>query len=704
MKKTLLKQRFSLRLSLRTRLTLAVVLLLLLAFAAVGSAWFVQEQSKATVARLNSIGVEANSYAKNAFIYAQQAATQVDGAIGIANEKQRLWELGQADELLQRSRASIESLEQSGAFTGSEGESLLHILLTTYKDYWAQVEGLRELVAKQDVPAFDALKRGRLRNAARGMDRAFNQLDQYVYKNSAASSAELVELFHWSNYGHIALVAVALLLAIIIYLMLMRTVLRPLVGVGHHLKRVAAGNLGSYISVRSSDEIGVLFSGLKSMQGSLRSMISGVREHMQQMTGRARGIAAGNLDLSSRTDQQAAALQETAASLEQLASTVRQNADNAQQANQLANSASAVASRGGTVVGEVVQTMQGISGSSQKIADIVGVIDSIAFQTNILALNAAVEAARAGEQGRGFAVVASEVRALAQRSAGAAHEIKTLIDDSVERVSLGSSQVERAGQTMQEIVEAVTRVSDIMSEISAASSEQSSGIDQINLAVSQMDSVTQQNAQLVQQAAESASELDRLAQEVYDSLSVFNFEGDDDYRPYGASAPASAPASGAEAPGQTGFAGGAARGSAASLPAPKAAAAKAPLQAQQNRRATNTNGEAGHTASATTPARKSSKHAPAPARAGSNGNSSPGARNAQAAPATGPGSTLKTGQDTQAPGRPAAQGAPASGTSPLSPALPARQQPSRNAPQQTGAGSGAVRDNPVSENDDWEEF
>ncbi|CAM5210068.1 Methyl-accepting chemotaxis protein OS=Castellaniella defragrans OX=75697 GN=HNR28_000414 PE=3 SV=1 [Castellaniella denitrificans] len=537
-------KKISVTLSLRARLTLVVALLSLLTFAAVGSAWFVQRESQRTVGQLSAIGVQANSDVKNAYIYAQQAATQVDGALGIANEKQRLWELGQADQLLKRSRDSMQSLQASAALTGSDGESLQHMLTASFNDYWTQVEHLRDFAARQDAKGFEAVKRGRLRSAARGMDRVFGQFDKFIQDRSSASRGELAQLFHRANIGMLALLAVAVVLALLAYRTLIRTVLRPLQAVGRHLQRIAGGDLRVSIVPRSNDEIGALLRGLKTMRDSLETMIAGVRSRMGQMAGGVQRIAAGNLDLSSRTDEQAAALQQTAASMEQLASTVKQNADNAQQANQLAHTASQVASRGGEVVGEVVATMEGISGSSQKIADIVGVIDSIAFQTNILALNAAVEAARAGEQGRGFAVVAGEVRALAQRSAGAAKEIKTLIEDSVSRVGAGSAQVQRAGETMREIVEAVTRVSDIMSEITAATIEQSSGIDQINLAVAQMDSVTQQNALLVQQAAESAGSLESLAAEVGQALAVFQVgDASDDH---GAPPLAAAPALAAE--------------------------------------------------------------------------------------------------------------------------------------------------------------
>jgi methyl-accepting chemotaxis protein len=260
------------------------------------------------------------------------------------------------------------------------------------------------------------------------------------------------------------------------------------------------------------------------MNDSLAKVVGEVRQGTDTMATASSQIASGNQDLSSRTEQQASSLQETAASMEELTSTVKQNADNARQANQLAVSASEVAVRGGSVVSQVVDTMSAINTSSRKIVDIIAVIDGIAFQTNILALNAAVEAARAGEQGRGFAVVASEVRSLAQRSAAAAKEIKGLIDDSVGKVAAGSHQVAEAGQTMEEIVASVKRVTDIMGEIMSASHEQTQGIEQINQAISQMDQVTQQNAALVEEAAAAAGSLQEQAGSLSQVVSVFQLD------------------------------------------------------------------------------------------------------------------------------------------------------------------------------------
>ncbi len=286
-------------------------------------------------------------------------------------------------------------------------------------------------------------------------------------------------------------------------------------------RRVAAGDLTGEIRVHGADETGQLLAALKEMNQALLNIVSEVRSGTDSIGIASTEIAAGNQDLSARTEQQAASLEETASSMEELTSTVKQNADNARQANQLAGAAASVARKGGDVVAEVVGTMESIDASSRKIVDIITVIDSIAFQTNILALNAAVEAARAGEQGRGFAVVASEVRNLAQRSAAAAKEIKELIGDSVEKVNAGTRLVSDAGNTMQDIVASVQRVSDIISEITAASAEQSSGIEEVYKAVGQMDQVTQQNAALVEEAAAAAEAMQNQARSLAQAVSVF---------------------------------------------------------------------------------------------------------------------------------------------------------------------------------------
>ncbi|MGW8392023.1 methyl-accepting chemotaxis protein [Pseudoduganella sp. HUAS MS19] len=317
------------------------------------------------------------------------------------------------------------------------------------------------------------------------------------------------------------LAALAVAFGAVCAFVLTKGITTPLSRAVEAARRVAAGDLTGDIRVHGSDETGQLLGALRDMNQALLNIVSEVRNGTHSITIASSEIAAGNQDLSARTEQQAASLEETASSMEELTSTVKQNADNARQANQLAGAAASVARKGGSVVSEVVGTMESIDASSRKIVDIITVIDGIAFQTNILALNAAVEAARAGEQGRGFAVVASEVRNLAQRSAAAAKEIKQLIGDSVEKVNAGTRLVSDAGNTMEEIVSSVQRVSDIISEITAASAEQSSGIDEVYKAVGQMDQVTQQNAALVEEAAAAAESMQNQASNLAEVVSVF---------------------------------------------------------------------------------------------------------------------------------------------------------------------------------------
>jgi methyl-accepting chemotaxis protein-1 (serine sensor receptor) len=331
------------------------------------------------------------------------------------------------------------------------------------------------------------------------------------------------------NVAIIVMLAGVLLAAMIGY-WLIRAIAGPLNEAVRVAESVAAGDLTQNIEVRSQDETGKLMQAMKNMNESLVHIVGQVRNGTETIAVASREIATGNADLSSRTEEQASSLEETASSMEELTSTVKQNAENARQANQLVGSTAEVAVKGGRVVGQVVDTMASIKDSSRKISDIIGVIDGIAFQTNILALNAAVEAARAGEQGRGFAVVASEVRNLAQRSAGAAKEIKALIEDSVGKVDAGGRLVDEAGKTMDEIVSSVKRVTDIMGEIAAASQEQSAGIEQVSQAITQMDNVTQQNSALVEEAAAAAESLQDQAGKLAEAVSVFRLEGGS-YRP-----------------------------------------------------------------------------------------------------------------------------------------------------------------------------
>jgi len=321
------------------------------------------------------------------------------------------------------------------------------------------------------------------------------------------------------------LTACSVLLGALASWLLTRGIVRPIRDAVELAETVASGDLTRRIESSARDETGALLRALGHMNDSLVNIVGQVRSGTETISGASGEIAAGNLDLSARTEQQASALEQTAASMEELTGTVRQNADNARQANQLAQTASSVAVDGGAVVSQVIATMGSINASSRKIVDIIGVIDGIAFQTNILALNAAVEAARAGEQGRGFAVVASEVRTLAQRSAAAAKEIKTLIGDSVGKVDAGTKLVDQAGATMEQVVESIRRVTDIMAEITHASTEQTGGIEQVNAAIGQMDEATQQNAALVEEAAAAAGAMREQAAKLAEVVGVFKVEG-----------------------------------------------------------------------------------------------------------------------------------------------------------------------------------
>jgi len=384
-------------------------------------------------------------------------------------------------------------------------------------------------------PAIQALKNGDKEGATDLSQHAVVQLYQQVSttmnglialqldvaKSEYEGSQERFQNFTLMS---VVLIACGLCLGAASGVWLIRGISGPLnqaVSVAQH---VADGDLTQEITIDSSNETGQLLTALKKMNDRLAEIVGGVRAGTDTIATASAQIAAGNLDLSSRTEQQASSLEETASAMEELTATVKQNAANSRQANQLAMSASTVAVSGGKVVGEVVDTMQSINESAQKIVQIISVIDGIAFQTNILALNAAVEAARAGEQGRGFAVVATEVRSLAQRSATAAKEIKQLIDDSVGKVALGTDLVQEAGRTIGEVVESVKRVTDIMSEISAASQEQSAGIEEVNLAITQMDEVTQQNAALVEEAAAAAQSLQHQSINLTEMVGVFTLK------------------------------------------------------------------------------------------------------------------------------------------------------------------------------------
>ncbi|WP_272492111.1 methyl-accepting chemotaxis protein [Massilia phyllostachyos] len=394
----------------------------------------------------------------------------------------------------------------------------------------AETEGLQESRAAVDYLLATVAPR------SNAIDDRMSELTRIKEANAHTAAQDADSLYAASRAMMLALVAGSVCAGIGLGVLITRGLTRQLGGEPAYAagiaRRIADGDLTMEVVLRPGDGDSML-AAMKTMRDSLARIVGQVRSGTETIASASGQIAIGNMDLSSRTEEQASSLEETASSMEELTSTVQQNADNARQANALAATASQVAERGGMVVSQVVDTMASINASSNKIVDIIGVIDGIAFQTNILALNAAVEAARAGEQGRGFAVVASEVRTLAQRSAAAAKEIKLLIDDSVAKVDAGARLVDSAGATMDEVVASVRRVTDIMGEISSASLEQSSGIEQINTAVVQMDQVTQQNASLVEEAAAAAESLQEQAARLAGLVAVFKLGGE---------APASAPA------------------------------------------------------------------------------------------------------------------------------------------------------------------
>ena len=439
-----------------------------------------------------------------------------------ANADDRKRQVGAIMESRQAGDATIEELRR--AIKSEKGTAMLRAIVEHRAKYREGQDKLLALIASADDEGAKAYLANELRPVLGGYKEKLNALIDHEVRQIEETADAAVVTYEAARTLMLGLGAMAIAMAAAIGYAITRRLLQQLGGEPDYASsiasEIAAGNLGVQVAVRPGDTASMLYA-MAAMREQLAKVVLEVRTSTDMIHTASSEIAAGNQELSARTEQQASALEETASSMEELTSTVRQNADNARQANQLAVSASDVAAKGGAVVAQVVDTMQSINESSKSIVDIISVIDGIAFQTNILALNAAVEAARAGEQGRGFAVVATEVRTLAQRSAGAAKEIKALIDNSVNKVDEGARLVNQAGVTMDAIIQSVRSVTDIMSEISAASAEQSAGIEQINMAVTQMDQVTQQNAALVEEAAAASAQMQDQASGLTRAVSLF---------------------------------------------------------------------------------------------------------------------------------------------------------------------------------------
>ncbi|CAB3728312.1 Methyl-accepting chemotaxis protein I [Achromobacter deleyi] len=509
------------KLKVRTGMMLVLACFVVTLALACGLSWMNAESSVREIEDLNNVAVHQVDplYEANGALLRTRLALGAgiaDLQAG-ANDQAAAAEATAAEQL----QLARERFTRYMAVPKSErGQELALVLQGRFNTYAAALQELDSALKERSVARYQQGE-----SAVRQSDTDFAK-DMQVFLARVQERSDGVldrsqNTYTTARVSSIVLLSVAVLLAVLCWAFIRRGVLLPLQDAGRHFDRIAAGDLTQRVDARSNNEIGLLFSAVRRMQDGLTRTVTTVRQGVEEINVGAAEIAAGNANLSSRTEEQAAALEETAATMEQLAATVKQNAENAAQANQLAAVSMEVAQRGGHSVGQVVATMQGISDSSRRIADIVSVIDGIAFQTNILALNAAVEAARAGEQGKGFAVVAGEVRTLAQRAAQAAKEIKALIETSVDTVAAGSAQVSAAGQTMEEIVTSVQRVADIMGEISAASAEQAGGIDQVTLAVSQMDEVTQQNAALVEEASAAASAMEDQARRLSEATAVF---------------------------------------------------------------------------------------------------------------------------------------------------------------------------------------
>jgi len=516
------------QLKVGTRLTVGFLVVVLLGGTVASIAIYNLMQMNVRAKAIYEKDLLGLSYVKEANIDLIYVSRILRSAILLPTEAQRVAKFDDVEKYKRKLQDNLDKARPlfysaDGKRTFAEADALL-------RDYFGVVDELMKRIRSEDAlqprDSIDFLF-NTFQPKSQLIDDKMSQLAGIKEKNARLTNVSNNNAYESSLTLLLSLVALSALAGTAFGVLITRGLMRQLGGEPTYAAevagRIADGDLYTDVELRPGDDRSLLFA-MKSMRDRLARIVREVRQGTDMIASASGQIASGNLDLSSRTEQQASSLEETASSMEELTSTVKQNADNARQANMLAQTASTVAGQGGDVVAQVVQTMGSINDSSKKIVDIITVIDGIAFQTNILALNAAVEAARAGEQGRGFAVVAGEVRTLAQRSAAAAKEIKTLIGDSVEKVATGTRLVDKAGSTMHEVVESIQHVTDIMAEISAASQEQTSGIEQINQAISQMDNVTQQNAGLVEEAAAASEALQNQAGKLAELVSVFRID------------------------------------------------------------------------------------------------------------------------------------------------------------------------------------
>ncbi len=511
-------------LKIRTRLGLGFGAVLMLLVAIVGISYQQLRQSALTVDGM----VEYQRRSEMADAWESKTQLNVSRAVSIAKTAGLTDVQSYLGPLMKQTTEEINALQKDleSSISSPEGKALFAEVGERRKVYIAAREKVMASLKQADQPAVDATLNNEMLPAATAYLNSMGKFQKYQADKASANVEVVRSALVRAEVVLVVLMAVSLAIGGALALAITRSITGPLIDAVKVAEHISNSDLSRDIRTDRKDEMGDLMRALAHMQQSLRTLVGQVRSATGNISTASAEIATGNQDLSSRTEQTASNLQQTASSMEQLTGTVKQSADSARQANQLASSAAEVAARGGTVVSQVVSTMDEINTSSKKIADIISVIDGIAFQTNILALNAAVEAARAGEQGRGFAVVAGEVRSLAGRSAEAAKEIKSLIGASVERVDAGSRLVADAGQTMQEIVGSVQRVSDIIGEITAAAAEQSDGIGQVNGAVLQLDQMTQQNAALVEESAAAAESLSDQAKRLAAVVGTFRLETD----------------------------------------------------------------------------------------------------------------------------------------------------------------------------------